>query len=554
MVKNSCSVIKAGYSKYRTFISEFFKDFPKSKKIAFILLNAFLSLYIATTRFLLYSSIFVSNTLTVFAIGLWIFYSIVIFNAIIYLCHIFRDRQIHINAFKSKLNIKTFLVYSSICFAVLGVMLMAYYPGGICEDVCSQWRQVQSFEFNDWHPFPHTLMIWLITRIWNHYPFVLFFQIMVFSLGIGYLVATLEAWGFPKLCLVVVELSVVLNQAIRSFMMFAWKDIALTIFILFILVQCINIYLSDGQWLKKYPNIIAFSVCVALATLVRHNGFFYTFPLLMLIFFVYIKRAPRVLTALLLVVAIMFFVRVPLYKFLNVRDSRNHGQYLNQTYVESVGLAMTIMGDVMTKNPDALSPETKSFLNRMGTDEEWKQLYVHGSFNSIKWKSHAPWVINEVPPKDLLKMTLDTIKADPRNSARAVKELTDMVWETKGDPEAKFDVVIRGDWIGYSYNNTIFNKIGKFFVDMLDTFSDTPFLNWILIMTGVHMLLLMLFGLFSYYKNGMKALIFVVPSVTYNLGTMLWLCGNTYRFFLFNTVITIPICWVLLSRTEIHSI
>lgn len=40
-----------------------------------------------------------------------------------------------------------------------------------------------------------------------------------------------------------------------------------------------------------------------------------------------------------------------------------------------------------------------------------------------------------------------------------------------------------------------------------------------------------------------------LPILAYSYGTMLLLCGPTYRFFHFDSVIFVPLCLLLLSRT-----
>jgi len=65
---------------------------------------------------------------------------------------------------------------------------------------------------------------------------------------------------------------------------------------------------------------------------------------------------------------------------------------------------------------------------------------------------------------------------------------------------------------------------------------------------GVQMLVLMMVGLFSIQRNGAKTLMFVIPNLAYNLGTMLLLCGKDYRFFHFNLVLTTSACLVMLAR------
>jgi hypothetical protein len=93
---------------------------------------------------------------------------------------------------------RTVIIFFLLCWLPLLYSLIVKFPGLTSPDTESQWEQVQTFVFNDWHPVIHTLLIWLVTRIVNHYGFVVFVQISVFSAGAGCLIATLESWGLFK--------------------------------------------------------------------------------------------------------------------------------------------------------------------------------------------------------------------------------------------------------------------------------------------------------------------------------------------------------------------
>jgi len=82
----------------------------------------------------------------------------------------------------------------------------------------------------------------------------------------------------------------------------------------------------------------------------------------------------------------------------------------------------------------------------------------------------------------------------------------------------------------------------------MNTASDLPILNFVFKSIGAQIIALMAVGFFAFYKNGFRALMLILPALIYDFGTMLLLCGNDYRFFNFNMVITIPICLVLLSE------
>ena len=131
------------------FVKGFYKDMSKPRRILFTLLCICLSFYISAVTFLAYSEIHVASLL------LFFIYAFVFFNLLVFFCHKLKNKYIKVNAEKSKLNKRTFFC-SLICFVILFVTFLAYFPGGISPDNVSQWKQIQSFEFDNWHPVFHT--------------------------------------------------------------------------------------------------------------------------------------------------------------------------------------------------------------------------------------------------------------------------------------------------------------------------------------------------------------------------------------------------------------
>ncbi len=542
MKKENLLNIKNLWLRYKNFLKLSVEGLSKWRKIVFIVLGILLSGYIVFTRFTVYFEGSFSIVEVLVMGGLSFLYMILAFNVLIFLCSKLKDKHIKINSLQEKLDMRFFFVSFLICFIILAITLLAYYPGGISPDNANQWLQVQSFTFNDWHPVLHTFLIYLATRIYNNYTFVIFLQIVIFSLGVGYLISTLRSWGFSKVLLVIVEFLIILNPFTRNIMMYAWKDTALTIFVLILLVGSIDIYLSHGEWLRKSSNVIWFGVCVALTTIIRHNALFYTIPLLILVCILYFKQVKKIIILLFITASVFVLIKGPLYSFLKV-------EYPHNTYGESVGLPMTILSDVMKKNPSALTSETKAFMNEIASDELWQSTYSLGNYNSIK--SHAPTnkVVESVPLSKFGSMVFNTIKSDPKDSLIAVRSLTSIVWSTKGSPNAHVNVGITPKKsIGYKHVDTIYTKIGDAFVLVMNTASNLPVLNFVFKSIGAQILALMLVCLFALYKHGFRVLMLVVPALVYDLGTMLLLSGNDYRLFNFNMVITIPICLVLLTE------
>jgi len=531
--------------KYQEFFLSSLRELEKGKKIFFVIINILLSIYITFVVYTSNSAIFINPALTFQVICKSIFLSIIIFHLILFLCVKSKLLHITIHDRPHQFNKKTWMLYSVLCFLVLLIPYAIHFPGFTSYDTFVQWNQVQQFQFDNWHPVIHTWTIWLITRIYNHYAFVIFFQILLFSFAVGYLIATLETWIYTKKLLLPIGLFIVLNPFTQGLVLYMWKDIVFTTLLVFIAAYLINIYLSDGSWLIQWKNIIIFSFCIGLATLVRHNGMFFTVPLLTMLLFFYLKGNWRVSLIVVFTGLLIVLIRGPLYSVLKV-------SYPDNVYLESVGIPMTIMGDVLVKNPQALSTETKDFLNTIATDDEWKKRYIQGDFNSIKGPFHVWDYLPEVPVKDFIKMTIQTIQSDPLNSFLAIRKITASVWGVFGDFHTIEYFSSRESLLNES------NSIRKLLKNCLFIFDNLivsiPLIGGLLTKTGLQMLLLLLTGIISFYSKGAKIFLLVIPSVVYNLGTMLLLCTDSdIRFFHFNVVITLPFILVLLSKSRILS-
>jgi hypothetical protein len=204
---------------------------------------------------------------------------------------------------------------------------------------------------------------------------------------------------------------------------------------------------------------------------------------------------------------------------------------------------MTILGDTLVKNPSRLPPEAKKFLNTIAADEEWREKYIPGNYNSIKWVSAASAIVETIPPRTLLKWVLRTCVSARYEAFHAFCDVTAIVW----------DIFKGGAIVGHPIpagGNTIIRILHFCFAGYSSLCLALPVISSLFANVGLLMLLLLLIGIFALGKNGIAILLLVVPSVCYNLGTMLLLCGSDIRFFHFNVVITLPLLFVLLTKRD----
>ena len=435
-----------------------------------------------------------------------------------------------------------FLFGFGLVFAWMMVYFYAYFPGSFDWDNLDQWWQIQNSQYDTWHPVFHTLIIALFSKIVNHYGFAVFMQLFLYSLLCGYLMYTMAKWRFPVWGMLLAELFLAANPQTHRILLFMWKDSALTLFMLLFTIYLINVWKSGGQWLKRRRNLVVWILVLISISLVRHNSILYTIPFLLLavLFFKEIRRESIISLALML--AGMWFIQYPVYNL--VGASRPE-----QTYVETVGVPMTILCNIHETAPESLDPQAAEFLAQIGPEKRWNN-YELGNYNSFKFITNANQVISDTDPLEFLGFTARTAANAPGLSLQAVYQVTRMVWDVRGDTPWHADLeyqIQENDW-GFAYvedragMRTVLNDFDNW---MMDSILDTLFSY-----NGIHLLALIFCTLFVFAKKGKgwKALVLTLPVLAYSYGTMLLLCGPTYRFFHFNSVIFVPLCLLLFSE------
>ena len=434
-----------------------------------------------------------------------------------------------------------FFLGFSLVFAWLMVYFYAYFPGSFDWDNLDQWWQIQNSQYDTWHPVFHTLIIALFTKVVNHYGFAVFMQLLLYSLLCGYLLYTMAKWRFPVWGMLLAEFFLAANPQTHRILLFMWKDSALTLFMLLFTVYLIHVWKSGGRWLKKKRNLAVWILVLISISLVRHNSILYTIPFLILAVFFFKEIRRESIISLVLMLAGMWVIQYPVYNL--VGASRP-----SQTYVETVGVPMTILCNIHETAPESLDPEAAEFLAEIGPEKRW-DIYEMGNYNSFKFVTNANQVISSTDPLDFLSFTARTAANAPGLSLQAVYQVTRMVWDIRGTTPWHTDLeyqIQENEW-NFSYvedragMRTVLNDFDKW---VMDSALDTLFSY-----NGIHLLALILCTLFVFARKGKgwKALVLTLPVLAYNYGTMLLLCGPTYRFFHFDSVIFVPLCLLLFS-------
>ncbi len=425
---------------------------------------------------------------------------------------------------------RVFWAALAISAVIFGCAFAACWPGGVSYDASNQWRQAHSGEFNNWHPVFHTLLIWLVTRVRDSYPFAVCMQIAAFSAAMAYLTATLNRRGAPAWLALGAHALVCASLPVRNTLMYLGKDSAMTAAVLVVAAQTVHMLHTRGVWLKRPRNAVCFGLTLAAATLLRHNAILWTLPLLIcaLLCFPWGRRGAALAAGV--TVLALVLVRGPLYGALDV-------VYPDNTTEESVGIPMTILWDVRAQAPEVLDGETATFLSGLAEDGEWEDVYQLHRYNSIKFTYDRELIAGR-SVTDILSMAGRAALAEPRLAFETVNAVTGLVWDVTGQNRGYENVSNSGDLP--LYGRATLNRLGQAALAVIDApLAWTP-VRWLTENIGVQLLILLLVALWALRRRGVDVLALALPALCYDLGTMLLLCGDDARFFQCSMAVCIP--------------
>ena len=437
---------------------------------------------------------------------------------------------------RAKLNPWVFAVGTLVPLCVLGAFLLAADPGGVTVDSAVQWTQALTGRYTNWHPVFHTLLLRLCALIKPDYTFAVAVQCAAFSVALGYLMATLHAWGAAALPLVLAEGLAVASPIVGNTLMYLWKDNAMTIGALVLTAQAVNVYRSRGAWLLKFGNAVTFGLALAFTTLVRHNGLLFTLPMLLTVLLTCRAGRKGAMIATAAMVTALSLTLGPLYAALPIA-------YPSNGLEESIGVPMTVVSNIRKVNPDALDAETRAFTDAMADDAGWSA-YRPDTYNTIKFGATRGLIAHTTLPK-ILRMAASAAKADPRNAFLAVNGVTDLVWgladEGAANVRVRNSASLPSVPAGSGRANAAGTAVKAFLTAPLGLL---PF-AWYFDNLGVPLMAMLIAALRALRRNGVRVLLLCLPTLLYSLGTMCVLCGPDARFFSFSPLVCLFSLWAL---------
>lgn len=438
-----------------------------------------------------------------------------------------------------KKKVFLYCVFFLISFGNLCLWYVAYFPGAFSPDSISQYMQAMTGNYNDWHPAWHTMLFFsLPLTLTGKTASIVFLQIMYFSLVLAYLGLTMYIFAGWKITAAALAY-ILLNPYTGCISMYPWKDVGMAITILWSVTCVTRLYYTNGQWASQKGRVTLLAILLANVTLFRHNAVLFTFPLALALFF-HLERK-KWLKFMLIFIAFIFMVKVPLYRSLDVGAAEKRRQ-------ETVGLPLTVIGNVVKEHPEFLDEKTAHFVYQMASQEEWTEKYVCGNFNSIKFQDTDLSVIEETKTADILKMTARCFKVAPQASCKALFMLTDMVYSIEGTIEGDFVPEIFENEIGIDYQGN--EQIQSWLLWYREIMTNTVFKYIRYIGISILAMLGFMLGRSNLRKwTDWKRLLLCLPILFYNFGTMLLLSDADSRFF-YASFLVCPTVILIMMKEE----
>jgi hypothetical protein len=244
---------------------------------------------------------------------------------------------------------------------VWGVYLVTFWPAVMSVDSVVQWQEIISGKISNMIPAFHTMILWLITRIWEYPAIICIFQILALSLVLAWGLWSLIYYGVPKwiawlncLFFAVSPINSVMANTI-------WKDILYSTALFALYVIMIHIVFSQGKWLTRKWNLLILILASIGVSLFRHNGFPIPFLMIILLALLYKNyRKPLINVGLILsaIIIIITGILFPLAKVINVPELGP------RMFLHHIAAQV----DANTR----LIPEEKTFLDTLLPFNEWE--------------------------------------------------------------------------------------------------------------------------------------------------------------------------------------
>ncbi len=269
---------------------------------------------------------------------------------------------------------KPFVVFFVLEFIVLLLWWFSFYPAVLSSDSIEQWRQATSFQFNDWHPYLHTLLLAGLRQLWDSPAVMVLFQILCTAFLFAYIFHYLWNKEVNRYLLVVCFALVLVSVPVGINTVNLWKD---TLFSLALVGMAFSVMVVFFE--KKAPSKLQFLMLLLSAIAViqfRKNGIIYI-GFLPVLLFIYFGKKIWIRWFISLVIVLFLSLQYWLFGILEVEPTPE--LYRNiPVYHATAGFYARMPLTIMTT-------ASKRFMEKLFSPEDLVSKYNPIAVDSIFW-------------------------------------------------------------------------------------------------------------------------------------------------------------------------
>lgn len=266
---------------------------------------------------------------------------------------------------------------------IVDIVAIAWnYPASMEPDAMSQYRQALKNKYTDWHPLFHTLIFFkLPTAIWQDYTSCAIFQCGFIALVLLYFCFFCRKYFLSKKLTTILLLFILANPIYLKMATKPLKDIPFSYCMMLATIFLIEIYITNGTWLKQKRNKILFGLVCFGIVFFRHNGIANFLLMIAALIIFYKDNQKFIIWFSTIFLVVRFIITVPVYNILDI--GKNGG------VSEMLGVPLNQISYIYN-NGGIVFQDELAIMNRISNLENWKKFYRKNNFNNIKFKKGTP--------------------------------------------------------------------------------------------------------------------------------------------------------------------
>ncbi len=503
----------------------------KQKRIIIsIILGIYLALVTSPVEWTIY------NYLMLFA--KFIVFTFIINKTIIYI------EKINIPKDKMKPTNKTYFHWFMYIFIIMLIGLIIYYPENLTVDELNQYRQALTGNYNDWHPIIHTLIFYrLPTILFKSKLSVSLFHMIFVALVLLYFCKTLNKYGFNKYVITIILSLFILNPYFDFMAIKPIKDTAYSYCIFLLTLYLINIYLSNGEWVNKKINFIAFLLACFGITFFRHNGIGTFILVIIPMIFIYKNIRKFSILIFVIIISLRFIIIPSVYKLCGLEKT-------TFTFSETVCIMLNQISYIYNNNGKITTQQLKT-LEKMQDLKLMKEKYDPYDYDEIKfsgdfYNTWSPYI--NTHKKEFFTLWYGLVKNNKKQAFTSYLYTTYLIWHIGFNMERAPRDMHYAFFGGNTTNNDVNYKEFQYnYFNYKKTLYVFPFsMILITVSTGLFLLLFSLLYCIVKVKEKLKLIIIYLPVLTNLLMILLMLPGREARFVYPNLICAFPLVILML--------